>query len=68
MYLQLNFYASGVLPVYVWICSKFITFVQLMANIGEENGNVLQYSCLGYPMIRGDQQATVYGVAKVRYD
>ena len=31
---------------------------------GEENGNPLQYSCLEYPMDRGDWWATVYGVAK----
>ena len=29
---------------------------------GEENGNPLQYSCLGNPMDRGAWQATVYGV------
>ena len=31
---------------------------------GEENGNPLQYSCLGNPMDRGAQQATVHGVSK----
>ena len=31
---------------------------------GEENGNPLQYSCLGNPMNRGAWWATVYGVAK----
>ena len=30
----------------------------------EENGNSLQYSCLGNPMDRGAWQATVHGVAK----
>ena len=54
MYLQLNFYASGVLPIYVLIFSKFIIYVQLMANIGGGNGNAFQYSCLGNLMIRGD--------------
>ena len=29
---------------------------------GEENGNPLQYSCLGNPMDRGAWQATAYGV------
>ena len=29
---------------------------------GEENGNPLQYSCLGNPMNRGAWWATVYGV------
>ena len=33
---------------------------------GEENGNPLQYSCLGNPMDRGVWQATVYGVAESR--
>ena len=31
---------------------------------GTENGNLLQYSCLGNPMDRGAWQATVHGVAK----
>ena len=30
----------------------------------EENGNPLQYSCVGNPMGRGAWQATVQGVAK----
>jgi len=29
-----------------------------------ENGNPLQYSCLGNPMDRGAWRATAYGVAK----
>ena len=32
----------------------------------ERNSNLLQYSCLGNPMDRGDWQATVDGVAKSR--
>ena len=31
---------------------------------GEENGNPLQYSCLGNPVDRGAWWASVYGVAK----
>ena len=31
---------------------------------GEENGNPLQYSCLGNPMDTGTWQATVPGVTK----
>ena len=31
---------------------------------GEENGNPLQYSCLGNPIDRGAWQATVHGVVK----
>ena len=31
---------------------------------GEENGNPLQYYCLGNPMDRGAWQATVHGVTK----
>ena len=31
---------------------------------GEGNGNPIQYSCLGNPMDRGAQQATVHGVTK----
>ena len=32
---------------------------------GEENGNPLQYSCLGNPMDRGAQQATVHEAAEL---
>ena len=31
---------------------------------GEENGNLLQYSCLGNPVDRGAWWATVHGAAK----
>ena len=31
---------------------------------GEENGNPLQYSCLGNPMDRGTWRVTVHGVAE----
>ena len=31
---------------------------------GEENGNLLQYSCLENPKDRGAWQATVHGVAR----
>ena len=31
---------------------------------GGENGNLLQYSCLGNPIDREDWQVTVYGVAE----
>ena len=31
---------------------------------GEENGNPLQYFCLGKPLDRGAWRATVYGVAE----
>ena len=32
-------------------------------SLGEGNGNLLQYSCLGNPMDRGAWRTTVYGVA-----
>ena len=32
---------------------------------GEGNGYPLQYSCLGNPMDKGAQRATVHGVARV---
>ena len=38
--------------------------LRLGRSPGEENGNLLQYSCLGNPMDRGAWQATVHGVAK----
>ena len=31
---------------------------------GVENGNLLQYSCLGNPMDRGARWAAVHGVAR----
>ena len=31
---------------------------------GEENGNLLGYSCLGNPTDRGARQATAHGVSK----
>ena len=31
---------------------------------GERNDNPLQYSCLGNPMDRGAEQATIHGAAK----
>ena len=34
----------------------------------EGYGNPLQYSCLENPMDSGTRQATVHGVARVRYD
>ena len=34
----------------------------------EGNGNLLKYSCLENPMDRGDWQAAVPGVARVRHD
>ena len=33
-------------------------------SLGEENGNPLQYSCLGNPMDRGAWPATVHGITK----
>ena len=35
---------------------------------GEENGNPLQYSCLGDPKDRRAWWATVHGVAKIRHN
>ena len=35
---------------------------------GEGNGNPVQYSCLGNPKDRGDWQATVHGVSRVRHN
>ena len=37
---------------------------ELGRSPGEENGNPLQYSCLGNPMDRGAWQATGYEVSK----
>ena len=35
---------------------------------GEGNGNPFQYSCLANPINRGDWQAAVYGITRVRHD
>ena len=35
---------------------------------GVGNGNPIQYSCLGEPMDRGAQRATIHGVARVGHD
>ena len=35
---------------------------------GGENGNPLQYSCLGNPMDRGAWQAIVHGLQRVGHD
>ena len=35
---------------------------------GGENGNPLQYSCLGNPMERGAWEATVHGLQTVGYN
>ena len=37
-------------------------------SAGEGDGNPLQYSCLGNPMVRGACQATAHGVRRVRQD
>ena len=37
-------------------------------SLREENGNPLQYSCLGNPMDRGAWQVTAPGVTRVRQD
>ena len=42
------------------------TFIESSFNIGEGNGNPLQYSCLENPMDEGAQQVTVHEVAKSR--
>ena len=40
----------------------------LVSSPGAGNGNPLQYSCLENPMDRGDWQATVHGITRVRHD
>ena len=41
---------------------KFNTWVRMIP--GEENGNTLQYSCLGNPIDREAWRTTVHGIAK----
>ena len=55
-----------------WLSSKESTcnakdlglIPRLGRSPGEENGNPLQYSCLGNPRDSGASRATVHGVAK----
>ena len=49
------------LPAYVGVVGSI---PGLGRSPGEENGNPLQYSCLGNPMDRGLWWAAVHGVAK----
>ena len=59
-----------------WLCSKESTrqcrryglIPVLGRSPGEENGNTLQYSCLGNPMDRRAWWAIVHGVTRVRHD
>ena len=41
---------------------------RLGRSLGKENGNPLQYSCLGHPMNREAWQATVHGVTRAGLD
>ena len=41
---------------------------ELGRSPGEENGNPLQYTCLGNPMDRGAWWVTVQGLARVEHD
>ena len=43
-------------------------FHYMYTQIGEGNGNPLQYSCLENPRDRGAWWAAVHGVTKSRYD
>ena len=51
-----------------YICDNRRTFIymSLSPQIGEGNGNPLQYSCLENPMGRGDWWAAIHGVVKSR--
>ena len=40
----------------------------LERSLGEENGNPLQYSCLGNPLDRGAWWAIVHGLTGVRHN
>ena len=60
-------------PGFWWLRGKsnlpamWETWVQSLSqedSPGEGNGNPLQYSCLGNPMVRGAWWAIVYGIAK----
>ena len=44
------------------------SFPGLGRSLGKGNGNPFQYSCLGNPVDRGDWQAAVHGVLRVRHN
>ena len=48
---------------------KYLVFYSYLGtNGGEDNGNLLQYSCLENPMDGGAWWAAVHGVAKSWHD
>ena len=40
------------------------SILELGRSLGEGNGNLLQYSCLGNPMDQAASQAIIHGVTK----
>ena len=50
------------------LSSSMVAVFCLCLSPGEENGNSLQYSCLGNPMSRGAWLGTFHGVTTVRHD
>ena len=65
-----NIFVPFVVFLLIWLMvfsfhyGKFLTFI--LSNLGEGNGNPLQYSCLENPMDRGAWWAMVHGVAESR--
>ena len=47
---------------------RWVRFLGQGRSPGEENGNPLQYSYVGKPIVRGVCLATVLGVLRVRHD
>ena len=54
-------FPSGLMPAHAGVA---VSIPGSRTSPGEGNGDPLQYSCLGNPMDREAQQATVHGVAK----
>ena len=62
----LLWWLSGKKPT--WQCRRWGFDPWLGRSLGEGGGNLLQYSCLGNLMDRGDWWATDHGVRKVRHN
>ena len=56
---------SIILNTNVW---GWLVLLRVTQSIGGGNGNPLQYSCLGNPMVRGTWWAAVHGAQRVGHN
>ena len=62
---SLNCFYRLIFPYWVFVC---LFYIMVFLDIGEGNGNLLQYSCLKNPMDTGAWRATIHGVSRVVHD